>query len=162
MTLCYKTRLSIFARPCAFQLDRKENKETFHRHIHRLSAEGLCSQKGQTYTLLLDGGLVKGCPWRIWVIIDTLTLHVVKGELVGLRLWYVNDPQANQESLGETTLSVSEYAVPNHGKVGNQVPCPHFRCFGSYFDVFCWMYPVYSGFSFNPTSSSSIILIDLV
>ena len=48
MTLCYKTRLSIFARPCAFQLDRKENKETFHRHIHRLSAEGLCSQKGQT------------------------------------------------------------------------------------------------------------------
>ena len=27
-----------------------------------------CSRKGQKYTQLLDGSLVKGYPWRIWVI----------------------------------------------------------------------------------------------
>ena len=34
---------------------------------------------------------------------------------------------------GVTTLPVSESAVPNNGKVGNHVLCPHSRCFGSYF-----------------------------
>ena len=61
---------------------------------------------------------------------------------------------------GLTTLPVSESAVPSNGKVGNHVICPHSRCFGSYFDVVFLMYLVSSGFSFNPTSSSSIILID--
>ena len=28
------------------------------------------SRKGQQYSLLLDGGLAKWSPWRIWVIID--------------------------------------------------------------------------------------------
>ena len=32
---------------------------------------------------------------------------------------------------------------------------PHFRCFGSYFDVIFLMYLVSSGFSFKPTSSCS-------
>ena len=51
---------------------------------------------------------------------------------------------------------------PIMAKVGNQVLCPHSRCFGSYFDVICSMYLVSSGFSFKPISSSSIILIDPV
>ena len=57
------------------------------------------------------------------------------------------------------TLPISESAVPNNGKVGNQVFCPHSRCFASYFDVICFMYLVSS---FKPTSSSSIILINPV
>ena len=32
------------------------------------------------------------------------------------------------------TLAISESAVPNNGKVGNRVLCPHSRCFGSHFD----------------------------
>ena len=44
---------------------------------------------------------------------------------------------------------------PDNGKVGNQVVCPHFQCFGSYFDVIFLMYLVSCGFSFKPTSSSS-------
>ena len=63
---------------------------------------------------------------------------------------------------GVTTLRVSESAVPNNGKVGNQVLCPHSRCFRAYFAVIFLMYLVSSGFSLKPTSSSSIILIDPV
>ena len=51
---------------------------------------------------------------------------------------------------------------PNNGKVGTKFLCPHSRCFGSYFDVIFLMCLVSSGFSFKPTSSSSIILIDPV
>ena len=59
-------------------------------------------------------------------------------------------------------LPILAHKVPINGKVGNQVICPHSRCFGSYFDVVFLMYLVSSGFSFKPTSSSSIILINPV
>ena len=61
-----------------------------------------------------------------------------------------------------THLYFPESAVPNNGKVGNRVLCPHSRCFGSYFDVIVLMYIVSSSFSFKPTSSSSIIFSDPV
>ena len=106
----------------------------------------------------MDGGLVKGYPWRIWEIIDTLTLHVTKGDLVGPGGWSVmmilkqnrsiwTGISYNQQSRvgggpgygyhprpgpSRETLPVPESAVPNNGV---QVICPHFRCFGSPFDV---------------------------
>ena len=63
--------------------------------------------------------------------------------------------------MGKTTLPVSEYAVPNHGKVGNQVPCPHFRCFGSYFDVLCRMYLVASSVIWLFFQSNLILINNL-
>ena len=74
-------------------------------------------------------------------------------------VWISPPPRTLQ---GVTTLPVSESAVPNNGKVGNPVLCSHSRCFGCYFDVIFLMYLVSSGFSFKPTSSSSIILINPV
>ena len=48
-----------------------------------------------------------------------------------------------------TTLPISECAIPNSGKVGNQVLCLHSWCFGSYFYVIFSMYLV-SCFYFKP------------
>ena len=60
------------------------------------------------------------------------------------------------------TCTFPEFAVPLTAKVGIKFLCSHSRRFGSYFDVIFLMYLVSSGFSFKPTSSSSIILIDPV
>ena len=51
----------------------------------------------------------------------------------------------SQSQPGMTTLPVPESAVPDNGKVGNQVLCPHSQCFRSHFDVICLMYVVSSG-----------------
>ena len=98
------------------------------------------SRKGQKYTLLLDGCLVKGYPWRIWVIIDTPHPVCRKGNLVGAwrvvcYKWSSNKSYKDRGrwcswygfySLQKvTTLSVSESAVPDNSKVANQVICPH-------------------------------------
>ena len=111
----------------------------------------MSSRKGQKYTL--DGGLVKGYLWRIWVIIDAPhpACHKRSGE------WSViNDPQTKGESLnwglpttkqscgrwcagvwisppprtlqGMMILPVSSSAVPNNCKVGNQVLWVLFWC----------------------------------
>ena len=133
--------------------------------------------KGGQYALFLGGGLVKAYPWRIWVIIDTLTLHVIKGgarrldhykwssnkkRVLGLGspyhqqscgrwcLWVCISPPTRTLQ-GVTTLPVPKSAVSNNDKIGHKVLCPHF---GSYFDVIFLMYLVSSGFSFKPTSSS--------
>ena len=42
-----------------------------------------------------------------------------------------------------------ESAVPKNGKVGNQVLCPHARCFGSYFDVIFFAPPAERQRSFS-------------
>ena len=122
------------------------------------------SRKGQKNSLLLDGGLVKGYPLRIWVIIRT-PHHTCRKSNLGSGGWsIINDLQTKRESLdwglsttnspvvggasgyefhplqGVMTLHVSESAVPNNGKVGNQELCPHSRCFESYFDVIFLMY----------------------
>ena len=41
---------------------------------------------------------------------------------------------------GVTTLPCFQVCSSNNGKVGNRVPCPHSRCFGSYFDIIFLMY----------------------
>ena len=121
-------------------------------------------ERGKKYTVLQDGGLVKGYPWMIWLIIDTTHPAFRESGLVGAwrvvyHKWSSNKARVlglgspyHQQSRGRwcawvwisphprtlhwvTTLSVSESAVLNNGKVGNQVLCPHSRCFGSYVDV---------------------------
>ena len=54
-------------------------------------------------------------------------------------LWISPPPMTLQ---GVATLSVPESAVPDNRKVGNQVLCPHSRCFGSHFDVI-YLYGLY-------------------
>ena len=55
-------------------------------------------------------------------------------------VWISPPPRTLQ---GVTTLLISQSAVSNNGKVGNQVLCPHSRCFGSYLDVIFLMYLVF-------------------
>ena len=180
---------SCFSLRSWFLYTGKNNYSVFHDIV---IPTFLRSRKGQMYTLLLDGGLVKRYPWRIWVIIDASHPACHKRRLGGA--WMVVryksfsnktqgvvglGPPNNQQSCsrwcawvlisppprtlqGMTTLPVSESAVPNNGKVENTIICPLSRCFGSYFDAIFLMYIVFSGFSFKPTSSSSIILIDPV
>ena len=84
-------------------------------------------RKGKKYALLRDGGLVKGYLWRIWVI----RRHSGGGGGWG-------GSQCNQQSCGRWCAwvwisPIPESAVPDNGKVGNQVLCPHypvlFRCY---------------------------------
>ena len=105
---------------------------------------------------------VKGYPWRIWLIISGALLEwwsVIK-DLLPTRHKRVNRPwtgaRDNQQLSGRwcpsvwmsflprslqrvTTLPISESAIPNNSKVGNQaLSCQHSLCFGSHFDViFC-------------------------
>ena len=53
-------------------------------------------------------------------------------------------------------FNISESAVPNNGKVGNPVLCPHSRCFGSYFDVIFLAPPAEWQRSFSNTDSSVV------
>ena len=65
------------------------------------------SRNGQKYNLLQDGGLVKGYPWRIWVIIDTPhpALLQDRGLVKGYpcRIWVIIDaphPACRKRRLG--------------------------------------------------------------
>ena len=107
--------------------------------------EARCSRKGQKYTLLLDGGLVKGYPLRIWVIIDIASRQRRLGCPVIMIL------KQSAESLDGVSLP----PITNNGKVGNLVLCLHSRCFGSCFNVIFFMYLASSGFSFKPIATSS-------
>ena len=53
-------------------------------------------------------------------------------------------------------FNISESAVPNNGKVGNPVLCPHSRCFGSYFDVIFFAPPAEWQRSFSNADSSVV------
>ena len=139
------------------------------QYLIRVSIPRMTPERAKVskYTLLLNGGLVNGYPWRICVIINTA--HPASSNKLGSPynqqsrgrwytwVWIASPPRTLQ---GVTTLPTPKSAVPDNAKVGNQVLCPHSRCFGSYFDVIFFMYLVSSGFSFKSTSSSSIIIID--
>ena len=60
-------------------------------------------------------------------------------------VWISPSPRTFQ---GVTTLPISESAIPNNGKVGNQVLCPHSRWFVSSFKLIFLMYLVSCGFFF--------------
>ena len=79
--------------------------------------------------------------------------------MVGGAPGYGFHPSQDTPGSDEMTLPILGSAVPNNGKVGNKVLCPHSLCFGSNLDVIFLMYLVSSGNSFKPTSSSTIILI---
>ena len=59
------------------------------------------------------------------------------------------------------TLPISGSAVPNNGKVANQVLCPHSQCFGSYFDVIFLAPPAEWQRSFSNAELSVVVNFSL-